>query len=109
MTTAQQEVEAVSIVVQEDTADKTAPHDVNIYTQQENVSSVSLQPSEQYEETRSDHTDSVKEKTQIQEDHSGFITVRQSLQITSGPSLDSLLTHNKVSLFSAICVLFAYL
>ncbi len=84
MTTAQQEVEAVSIVVQEDTADKTAPH-VNIYTQQENVSSVSLQPSEQYEETHSDHTESVKGKTQIQEDHSDFITVRPSLQITSGP------------------------
>ncbi|KAF4101145.1 hypothetical protein G5714_017577 [Onychostoma macrolepis] len=74
VTTAQQEVEAVSIVVQEDTADKTAPHDVNIYTQQENVRFVSLQPSEQYEETHSDHTDSVKRKTQIQEDHSGFIT-----------------------------------
>ncbi|XP_050991380.1 uncharacterized protein LOC127180984 [Labeo rohita] len=74
VTSAQQEVEAVSIAVHEDTDVDTTPHDVHIYTQQENISSVSLQPSEQYEETHSDHTDSVKGKTQIQEVHSSFIT-----------------------------------
>ncbi|XP_016364711.1 uncharacterized protein LOC107705772 [Sinocyclocheilus rhinocerous] len=88
VTSAQQEVEAVSIVVQEETADKTAPHDVNIYTQQENISSVSLQPSEQYEETHSDHTDSVKGKTQIQEDRSGFITVQERLAIVQSRKAD---------------------
>ncbi|KAL1257117.1 hypothetical protein QQF64_012662 [Cirrhinus molitorella] len=72
VTSAQQEVEAVSIAVHEDTDVDTTPHDVNIYTQRENISSVSLQPSEQYEERHSDHTESVK--GQIQEDHSGFIT-----------------------------------
>ncbi|KAL0167633.1 hypothetical protein M9458_035855, partial [Cirrhinus mrigala] len=52
------EVEAVFVAVHEDTDVDTTPHDVKVYTQQENISSVSLQPSEQYEETHSDHTDS---------------------------------------------------
>lgn len=88
--TSAQKGEVVSIVMQEDSADNThvpvttvnnCDRNVNIYTQQENISSVSLQPSEQYEEMHSDHTDNVKAKTQIQEDRSGFITVRQPLPI----------------------------
>ncbi|XP_043120881.1 uncharacterized protein LOC122363062 isoform X3 [Puntigrus tetrazona] len=74
VTSAQQEVEAVSIVVQEETADKRTPRDVKVYTQQEDISCVSLQPSEQHEETHSAHTDNVKGKTRTQEDRSGFIT-----------------------------------
>ncbi|XP_016308444.1 uncharacterized protein LOC107662842 [Sinocyclocheilus anshuiensis] len=84
--TSAQEVEAVSIVMQEDTADNmhvpdttvnNCDRNVNIYTQQENISSVSLQPSEQYEEMHSDHADDVKLNTQIQDDRSGFITAGQ--------------------------------
>ncbi|KTF91025.1 hypothetical protein cypCar_00035715 [Cyprinus carpio] len=87
--TSAQKGEAVSIVMQEDSADNThvpvttvnnCDRNVNIYTQQENISSVSLQPSEQYEEMHSDHTDNVKAKTQIQEDHSGFITAGQDIR-----------------------------
>ncbi|XP_067275533.1 uncharacterized protein [Pseudorasbora parva] len=78
-TSTQQKEEAVSIAVQEDRAcnthiSDTNPHDVNIYTHQENISSVSLQPSAQYEEK---HSDSEKGETLIQQDLSGFITVGQ--------------------------------
>ncbi|KAG1935159.1 hypothetical protein F2P79_019495 [Pimephales promelas] len=79
--TLQQKEEAVSITVQEDRDNNTQvpdtnPHDVNIYTHQENISSVSLQLSAQYEET---HSDSEKGETQtlIQQDHSGFIPAGQ--------------------------------
>ncbi|KAK7160534.1 hypothetical protein R3I93_008243 [Phoxinus phoxinus] len=81
VTLTQQKEEAVSITVQEDRDNNTHvldtnPHDVNIYTHQENISSVSLQLSAQYEET---HSDSEKGETHtlIQQDHSGFITAGQ--------------------------------
>ncbi|XDV29155.1 hypothetical protein PO909_032308 [Leuciscus waleckii] len=81
VTLTQQKEEAVSITVQEDGDNNTHvpdtnPHDVNIYTHQENISSVSLQQSAQYEET---HSESEKGETQtlIQQDHSGFITAGQ--------------------------------
>ncbi|XP_051725447.1 uncharacterized protein LOC127499314 isoform X2 [Ctenopharyngodon idella] len=73
-----QKEEAVSIAVQEDRANNTHildtnPHDMNIYTHQENISTVSPQPSEET------HSESEKRETQtqIQQDHSGFITARQ--------------------------------
>ncbi|XP_056091989.1 uncharacterized protein LOC130071300 isoform X5 [Rhinichthys klamathensis goyatoka] len=82
--TLQQKEEAVSITVQEDRDNNTHvpdtnPHDVNIYTHQENISSVSLQLSAQYEET---HSDSEKGETQtlIQQDHSGFITQQEDIR-----------------------------
>lgn len=89
MNSTQQKEEAVSIAVQEDRANNTRvldtnPHDVNIYTHQENISTVSLQPSAQYEETHSD-IEKGETQTQIQQDHSGFITVSVSLQITFDP------------------------
>lgn len=85
----QQREEAVSITLQEDGDNNkhvpdTNPHDVNIYTHQENVSSVSLQRSAQYEETHSE-SEKGETRTLIQQDHSGFITVRVSLQITFEP------------------------
>ncbi|XP_077049891.1 uncharacterized protein LOC143696906 isoform X2 [Siphateles boraxobius] len=75
VTLTQQKEEAISIRVQEDRANNTHvpdtndPHDVNIYTHQENISA-------QYEET---HSDSEKGETQtlIQQDRSGFITAGQ--------------------------------
>ncbi|ROL23538.1 Kielin/chordin-like protein [Anabarilius grahami] len=89
----QQKEKAVSIAVQEDRANNTCvldtnPHDVNIYTHQENISTVSLQPSAQYEETHSD-TEKGETQTQIQQDHSGFITAGQQQEIIR----DEELTH----------------
>ncbi|XP_048024062.1 uncharacterized protein LOC125253868 isoform X2 [Megalobrama amblycephala] len=89
----QQKAEAVSIAVQEDRANNTRgldtnPHDVNIYTHQENISTVSLQPSAQYEETHSDN-EKGETQTQIQQDHSGFITAGQQQEIIR----DDELTH----------------
>lgn len=83
MTSAQKKDEAVSIAVEEDRVNNTHildtnPHDVNIYTQQENISSVSLQ-------SRDPDSEKGETQTQIQQDYSGFITVSVSLKITFDP------------------------
>ncbi|XP_073786358.1 uncharacterized protein isoform X2 [Danio rerio] len=82
-----QEEEVDSVTVQEEKPENTVPvpetnpSDVNIYTHQENTSSISVQQCEHYEQTHSDHTDCVEGETL---EDSGIIMADQQQDFRDG-------------------------